>query len=848
MMDSSQFMLIFNSYREIGAFQEMIDLYNRCPNKDFTEAPLVQELLGVAYTELNPPQSEKAIEISDKLISGKHSAEITGRAYDVKGRALRSLADHAAEPEKTELLKQAASVNETGFKKTLDTSLGLSALHRNIELGNKEQAQALSEIVFLAALRDGAGQLRTAQVDLEKVKEGEKPEKVWLAQHSEHDFVLLSTALQAALIAGKGDKEIALLTERLKTFPAKKYELDDLKKSLSEIQKSFPSDQMTAVLEIVSHKQEFNAISTELKQALKEGKDTKAIEQRLAKFDAHDYELNGLINDLDWIKQSKSSEKTDEEIAKDPSISAINAVIAGIKEQKKRTPETQKSNNQEKLDALYASTYSYRGLASDFEGASVVSGNMKFGGQLPEHSVAKKDLDLFSGLLEFPLSAMMPEDALGKLPKEITPETRLVDIKDPELFMQATDAFVRYHFGNDDFAGTGKKLEDNALMRGPDNKLKGTKGSVLEDGSEYDQTVSGIMHLAGKEKGKDENKGIDSRTNISAIFALGMGDCRHHAQVKQIMFDMWQKKQMDAALRTALTASKPQDRQAAMEEFGDIYLTELRSTDVRVNMEVQMEQGSNDKGETWDELYRPVLTPEGKFQKGDHVATLEEHTMTVLMKRTPEGYLDYFGLRDAFYQHTYEWGKQNIDPDKIKVVDGKPEINVGSLRSEEVATGEQIGISLTPTSYNSGKRDSSVKDSTGDDVCLLGIPMEGFGSAEEFAQMLAQRHYTEEMLKKALHWEKTYAGPEAKRKAEQKKKEKDAEKAGTPLPPKETPDYTAKHANNVSNALRLRGRSAEAEKIETMQLGKTVAQTQASEKSQRSTLLPTGRLQEGASR
>lgn len=877
LMDSGQFMLVFNSFRNMGKFQDMIDLYDRCPNKDFTDATLVKELLALAYVKTGAPI--KALEVTHDLIERAHTplfnhlkrgeaktlkpvhihsthaalknaqdaryAVLAGRrrvsstTYEMQGRAYRLLADKEKNGGKKQaLLEKSVKALEDGFEATLDASVGLMALHRNIELGRTEKAEKTAELVYLAALRDGAEEMRLIN--------GE--EKL-----TSRDFGLLNTALQAGILSGRSAEEMQTLTERLERCPARRWQLDDLAESLTLIADKHPSEQLKNLLTTLRQKKKAYAFTTVMEPLTKgvydlpekqtgENADNtardakiaaiKAKARKLAPAVAHDNMMKshnpymlaqavkiGAILDYNEEAMSRLRKTFIESNPPHWMIASTQGFLETLaaKTAEPNSPESirireqaailggyvtksekEKSENQAKLDALYATTYSYRGLASRFEGSSRVSGNMQFGGQLPDHAVSKKDLELFSGLLRMPLKKLMPQE---KIPQDIDASKPMSSITDTDKFLKAADAFVRYHFGTDNFAKHGFSLEDNALMCGSDGLLKGTKGGELQYGSLYDQTVDGMMHVCGKQKGKEANAGIDSRTNISAIFLLGMGDCRHHAQVKQILFDMWQKKQMNDTLRTALRAAEAGNapaHDAAVQQFDRMYRTELRTTDVKVNMPIVMEQDSNDKGEKWDLIYRPELTTDKKFKKKERDSTLEEHTMTVLMTRDENGELKKFDLRDAFYQNTYDWGDKNIPLSAIELKDGKPKVAVGFVKKDKVANGEDVPIHLEPTSYNTGRRDTAVNDSTGEDVCVMGIRVRGLESPARFAAQLRDRDRMIDKLHEVLHTEQTVYQPRAQEKEQQQEEKKEQKDA--PETPKK--NYTAIYAAAVSNRVK----------------------------------------------
>lgn len=580
-LDSSQIMSLFSAYRDLAAFDKMIDLYKRVDNEDFKNAPMVREQLAVAYRKV--PRGEK---LADKMWDYHRSMDLcfelidegrgNGVTYSNIGRCLRyiaektEMADKKQERERKEgLLSDSVRRLEEGFLTTLESSVGMQAVHGNIMLGNTDRARETAKVVYLAALRDGA--------------------------EESSDYFCVSTALQAV----------------------------------------------------------------------------------------RDY------------------------------------------------------------------SYSYRGCGSVFRGANRVGGNVAFGGQLPDHSVSRKDLRLFTGLVK-----MTPAQLGIKFDKPVAGynaadlmNTPLTDINDPEVFMSVADQFIRQTFTTENFAGSGLHMEDNAL----------SKNEYGE--SRYDATVKSVLRACGKKIG-ERDADIDTRTNISAIFALGMGDCRHHAQVKQIMFDMWQKEQMNSYLSDMYYQAwqgKPVDENCwQAKEFYNALDTELRTADVEVRVPVKMEQETrmeNGVPKKVDIPYKPLMR-DGKFIPDDptHKRNLEEHTLCWLIRKNRDGKLTEFGLRDAFYQDKhYAWGRMDIKVKDIHVtLSGKPSIPAGKIDGSKTTTGQAVSVVQVPTVYNSGKRDSFIKDSIGRDVCLVGIPLSGFKDSDAFLKMIKDREGMAKIMRDVL--------------------------------------------------------------------------------------------------
>ena len=428
--------------------------------------------------------------------------------------------------------------------------------------------------------------------------------------------------------------------------------------------------------------------------------------------------------------------------------------------------------NDPKLDALVSRSYNYRGCGTDFCGTSRVSGNMAFGGRLPDHTISKKDLDLFTGLIE-KTPAELGIDCEGIA--GAMPERKLSEIKDPELFMRLTDKFVRQTFTTDNFAGTGLHMEDNALAKNKNGE------------SVYDATVKAVIRSCGKMMQKDSD--IDTRTNISAIFALGMGDCRHHAQVKQILFDMYQRKQMNDQIGKMY--ARVQDGEQIdlhgedAKKFYDVLDTEVRTADVQVKTPVLMKQtpelewrkatdynfthwkqfvktDENDKTVMKDMPYNPELDENGRYKvdQTGKLHNLEDHTLCWMLKKDRNGNLKSFGLRDAFYQDRhYHWGNMDVDVDKIQIDKlGNPLIPAGFISADKTDKGEEVPVFQEPTRYNTGRRDTVETRSIGTETCLVGVHLAGFDDTEAFLNQIKARSEMGKIMNEILRkdpWKKT---------------------------------------------------------------------------------------------
>ena len=690
--EAAEVMHLFSAYRELGAYDRMVKVYDEAQSKDFVEAPMVKEFLADALRRKKGSSSDdlkRSISICRELRSNGEASSLT---YLTEGEAQLKLSGQTAD---------AAEIFEAGFEKDKNPILGIKAVQANMNSDQKDKAKELAKVVYLAALRDGVEESK--------------------------DFYTVSAALQAACIAGEKESVVRHLADRLDVCIKNPAQLQEMKANMAALKKAGVK---TGVWEVG------NKLADLSKNADKDAR------------------KGGVIV-----------------LGKPKDVRAVG-----------KEGNESLSDRKTKLESVISHSYSYRGCGSDFHGTSRVGGNMEFGGQLPDHSISKKDFELFKGLLGKTASELgVSEEQIKKINERgkqqdrdfvpVTAETKLSDIKNPEMFMRVTDAFVRNTFQTADFAKSGLHMEENALA-------KNEKGESI-----YDATVKAFERGAGKLKKTEDgesfirDKNIDTRTNISAIFALGLGDCRHHAQVKQIMFDMYQRVQMDAVISDLYKQVKEGNtvdlNGEKAKEFYDVLDTEVRTSDIQVRMPIIMQQkeaikwvkedgkwaerkaaGEDGTAMMQDKAYSPDLDDSGRYKVDPtgRLHNLEDHTLCWIVKKDREGNLQEFGMRDAFYQDKhYHWGHLDVNVDDIKIAkNGHPMIPAGVIPAEHTDKGIPLQVYQVPTVYNTGKRDTVETHSIGTDICFVGIRMSGFKDSDEFLKQINDREGKNKIMAKTL--------------------------------------------------------------------------------------------------
>ncbi|MDR3613354.1 MAG: hypothetical protein P4L53_07300 [Candidatus Obscuribacterales bacterium] len=387
-------------------------------------------------------------------------------------------------------------------------------------------------------------------------------------------------------------------------------------------------------------------------------------------------------------------------------------------------------------DMLLQKSHYYRGMSvSDSE---IVQNNFQYGGIITDTSIAREDRVEFGKLLNTPireLTTLVGGDA-SKLPASIDEHTRLSDIKDPEQFIAISQKLVRDNFGN-----VAKNLE--VIDSHEHDEL-------------YDKPIEAANEASGIPAGRKEREGYDSRTSLASEFAKGLGDCRHHAQSMQLLYDMWQGQHLNEFLRQADTAATPELRDKAIAGFKDLERTQLRTIDVTVKVPIEVEKA-----------YRPVrpdvdttLPANQSFVAADKLNYLEDHTMNILIRRDEQGHLESARFADSFYNNTYHWSDGAIGG-LTKIVDPEKGDNVrfsgGTLNGVLGAENSQVPVTLELAPYSGTRIKNKPNDPGPNDPGLIferGLPVKDF----EMIKMLKDReNITSNLMALTDHVHETHA-------------------------------------------------------------------------------------------
>lgn len=342
-------------------------------------------------------------------------------------------------------------------------------------------------------------------------------------------------------------------------------------------------------------------------------------------------------------------------------------------------------------------TFSYRNMGSDFAGGEFISGNLAFGGQLPAHAVSRWDRRQFRQLLDAPLADWLPADVAAEASR-LAGADRLSASKDPKAVLASLDAIIRNSFDTDGRASresllSGARADSDGLERLDSDEHKAFDASVRSLNESF---------LAGRPRE------ADSRTNVALCFAMGIGDCRHHAQAKQMLFDLWQDHRLSeiAALGVQAALRNDQASEDILErEYDSLSRILLRTAHVEVFSQAQG-QG----------LYDIERGASGLPLQGQEIRHIESHSMSFLVRVDAAGHPVSARLADSFYQKEYPFGDGELD-----LSSGKFDFSAGNIRLE-APDGSLVSseVRIAPSPF-AGKCSKQSPDETGANPLFMGI-------------------------------------------------------------------------------------------------------------------------------
>jgi len=337
--------------------------------------------------------------------------------------------------------------------------------------------------------------------------------------------------------------------------------------------------------------------------------------------------------------------------------------------ERKRQVEKFAPNKNDCTKQWEAATYDMQGKTSHH-----IEGNFRFRGQLATQNINRQDKQFFQSLMKVELCQLIPDNA-----REFHPYQRLEEIQDPVTFSNAVDYVIRKYF----------HIEDRNMERLDSKEHKF-----------FDAVILGLFKLLGLDAEEFRKMLPDSRTNISIMFGLGIGDCRHTALAKQLLFDLWKENQINILI-TEFTDPSISDSETKQNELqkriDELIAIQLKILDAELIGQVAKKQDGAFMVPKWSNDHLVL---------GDKETKIEEHTMNVLFRYGDDGNITSVSLCDPFYHKTYPLQAGDIPFSEQDFSTKGPGVEVAtvSLYDETKETYVTTPLRIRPTAY-AGARD-----------------------------------------------------------------------------------------------------------------------------------------------
>ena len=346
------------------------------------------------------------------------------------------------------------------------------------------------------------------------------------------------------------------------------------------------------------------------------------------------------------------------------------------------------------LHPMISKTYSYRNMGVNFSGGQHIDGNFKFGGQLPSHAVSSWDRTQFKQLLQLPFEQWLAPAVATQI-RNTTGFDSLAQCKDPHIVLSALDTIVRSNYDTD-----GKQIRE---QRGIKEAGEGLERLDSKEHKIFDDYVTRTNTLWFG----DDQRAADSRTSVALNFAIGVGDCRHHAASKQLLFDLWQEQQLVNIIQTGLSALNKADTKIsenAIQQYEALANLRLRTADVEVSSYI-----------AGDKPYVVLRSDNGTPLFSNEKRTIEEHTLNILVKTDVLGNVEKADLADSFYQTEYPLGSGALPTQQGF------DFSVAQIHVQDNDIKQSVPVHLKPTAY-AGERSKPQIDETGCEGLYNGVP------------------------------------------------------------------------------------------------------------------------------
>lgn len=212
--------------------------------------------------------------------------------------------------------------------------------------------------------------------------------------------------------------------------------------------------------------------------------------------------------------------------------------------------EKRKKESSDVSMQFHRQTYDYSGALSN-ETGQMRGGNVQFGGVLPQQLINKDDIHIFKTLVTKKRigDLIPPKEVLEKLISHIPSGLPI-----PKQYFEK---MIAYFYTNpqpnnllemklSDFKHDQYKIVLETMMHIVAMNFQSTDDNYEADKAGYrglDYATSALKRLMGSSTSYKDSS-LDTATSLSVMYAMQVGDCRHHAQGTQLLFDIWKREKL----------------------------------------------------------------------------------------------------------------------------------------------------------------------------------------------------------------------------------------------------------------------------------------------------------------
>ena len=272
-------------------------------------------------------------------------------------------------------------------------------------------------------------------------------------------------------------------------------------------------------------------------------------------------------------------------------------------------------------------SYDYRQALSTYYNGIKHGGNIRFGGGLPQQLITKGDINIFTDMLSKPIAQLVPtQDEINSVLEKARREKNTVAER---FFTSALTKLYQIPNGlavnGDTTLNSIKNINDalNAMQLIVSLNFQALSDSYDPDKAgfrELDYAMS-ALNKSTTDLTAARKAHYDSSTSLSIMYGMRTGDCRHHGESMQLLFDTWKHKKLIDLLPKEQIDSPSEEQTNNNILFNDLCNTQLRTIDT-------LEENEDSKSAT------------GKSFNYDH-------TFNVLVKPDTRGQISYT-VYDAF--------------------------------------------------------------------------------------------------------------------------------------------------------------------------------------------------------